>query len=130
MAQPQSIIVCDQCLKTFVYEGSFRNHKCKGVSGIKTCQLCNKMYINPACFDKHSKICAERKKWMVSKKGDGNKEPAVSPKYQCNKCSKHLVRHKCRKDNNSRIKPLCFNHSSSRTIEQFNTSSYLKNELC
>ena len=79
---------CDQCLKTFVYKTSFRNHKCKSVSGIKTCQLCNKMYINPACFDKHSKICAERKKWMVSKKGDGNKEPAVSPKYQCNKCSK------------------------------------------
>ena len=106
---------CDQCFKTFVYERSFHNHKCKvGISEIKTCQFCNKEYISSACFDKHSKICAERKRRIISMKGgEGNNKPVAPPKYQCDKCSKTfnwrtgLRRHKCKKDDNSLIVKPC-----------------------
>ena len=57
---------CDKCLRTFAYGRSFRNHECKELSRINTCQFCNRDFVSQAYFDKHVKICGRRDRWLTS----------------------------------------------------------------
>ena len=81
---------CDKCLRTFAYGSSFRNHKCKGLSRINTCQFCNKKYVSQACFDKHVKICGKR----LTSTGDDPAPPGDDSRM-CRFCKKNYVSQVC-----------------------------------